>query len=228
MNAIESRDAVLANVAHDIRSPLATIALTATKLARITPDNDESVHSLDIIQRAAAQIEMLVRDLLEVASIEGGVLTLHVAPARVRVILEEVAELHRVQANVNGIALAVQACTDACIVTADRERIIELLGNLVGNALKFTPAGGTVTLSCRSDVDSVTILVEDTGVGIPPGEIEHVFERFWQGPEARGGGAGLGLAIAKGIVEAHRGSITVQSEVGRGTSFRVVFPVAAD
>jgi signal transduction histidine kinase len=113
-------------------------------------------------------------------------------------------------------------------VHADRERILQVLANLVGNAIKFTPPGGCITLTARPDGDGgmVTLSVRDTGCGIEPDQIERVFDRFWSTREGTVGGAGLGLAIARGIVEAHGGAIGVESEPGGGTTFRFTLPVA--
>jgi len=123
------------------------------------------------------------------------------------------------------VTLGVELDPDLPVIVADRGRILQLLGNLLGNALKFTPAGGRVRIGAEQVGDEARISVADTGAGIPPEDLPHLFDRYWQARSSRRAGAGLGLAIARGIVEAHGGRIRAESEVGVGTTFTVTLPL---
>jgi len=225
-DALLLRDTVLAIVAHDIRSPLATITIAASLLEDPSLDASQRTHFLAMIGHASAQIDRLIRDLLNIASIEGGQLALDRLPTSMPELLTEMFEVHLPQVNSRGVTLRLELPAVDSIVNVDRDRIIEVLDNLLTNALKFTPEKGTITLQCSSSLDDITITVADTGVGIPADQMGHIFERFWQAQHARRAGAGLGLAICKGIVEAHGGSIHVESEAGVGSTFYVVLPAA--
>lgn len=224
-DALKLRDSVLAIVAHDIRSPLATITMIASLLDDVTLDEQQRKHFLEIIRKATGQIDKLIRDLLDIAHIENGQLALEKFPTAVRPLLQDVIELHIAQARARGITLRLDMPAVDLIVDVDRDRIIELLSNLVSNALKFTSQEGSVIILCIPTRDHVTIAVSDTGIGIPQDQLGHIFERFWQAQHARRAGAGLGLAICKGIVEAHGGTIHVESEAGIGSTFYVVLPI---
>jgi signal transduction histidine kinase len=145
-----------------------------------------------------------------------------------------VAELHAAQADAAGVTLAARAAPGLPALDADAERLLRALGNLVSNAVKFTPAGGRVDVEARAeapaagsgDAARVAFAVRDTGAGIAPAHLPHLFERFWQAHEQQRGGAGLGLAIARGIAEAHGGTLGVVSEVGRGSTFTLTLPAA--
>jgi signal transduction histidine kinase len=168
-----------------------------------------------------------IRDLLDVASIEAGHLALEAQVEDPAAILARVADLFAAAAHDAGVALELREVRDLPTIRADADRVIQALGNLVTNALKFTDRGGRVTLSAERDMGSVRFAVEDTGAGIPAEELSHVFDRFWQ--RRRGAtrrGTGLGLPIVRGIVEAHGGELSVQSMPDSGSRFSFTIPAA--
>lgn len=210
--ALKARDEVLAVVSHDLRNPLNAIVM-ATDLLLMQQGNGDSLEMLQRIKRLTGRMGVLIRDLLDISSVEAGRLSICTRVEPVEAILQEVNEMLQPQASEKGIEFRVQ--WDEALVEADRDRIVQVLSNLAGNALKFTPEGGMVRVLARAEDPVVHFVVEDTGCGIPEEYRLHLFEPFWRGSE--GDGAGLGLAIAKGIVEAHGGQIAVESEVGKGT-----------
>ena len=214
------RDDMLAVVSHDLRNPLNAIGLSARLLARKV-DSPQ----VGAIERAVRRADALIQDLLTVAVIEGGALPVDRASQPLGAILDEAIDLHRARAAERSIDLGASVEGDLPNVRVDRHRILQALGNLLDNALKFTPAGGSVRVSAGRGEGSVVVAVSDTGPGIPPEALPHVFDRFWQVAATRRAGAGLGLAIAKGVVEAHGGAIGVESEVGRGSRFTLTIPL---
>ena len=228
--ATHARDMVLGVVAHDLRNPLSTVKMCATALGESPPAPAESVEYLaGVIQRSAEWMEHIIRDLLDVTAIEAGRLRVDSEPVRVGAVLERARELYQPLATEKGVLFSVAAGAGDPAVEADADRLLQALGNLVGNALKFTPAGGAVALSVAAAPAprrAVRFEVQDTGPGIPPEHLPRVFDRFWQARETRRAGAGLGLAIVKGIVEAHGGEIAVESTLGAGTRFWFDIPVA--
>jgi PAS domain S-box-containing protein len=236
------RDDVLAVVAHDLRNPVHTIILSTGMLREIPLDDAQREHRLSIIQRTAKGMDHLIRDLLDVTRIESGTFAVRQARVHVRALLDDALELFEAPARERRIELRCELREDLPPLLGDHDRLEQVLSNLIGNALKFTAAGGHVTVSAQAAANSaeasrangaempsgvaVDISVADTGRGIPPGHLEHVFDRFWQADRQARAGAGLGLSIAKGIVEAHGGSIRVQSVVGEGTTFSFAVPTA--
>jgi signal transduction histidine kinase len=225
LDALQLRDSVLAIVAHDIRSPLATITMVASLLEDETLDEQRRRHFLEMIRKASSQIDKLIRDLVGIAQIESGQLAMEKIPTPLHSLLQDVVEAHSQRATGLGITLNLDMKQTDMVVDIDRDRIIELLNNLLSNALKFTSPGGYVSVHCDRTPTYVTIAVEDTGRGITEEQLPHVFERFWQAQHARRAGAGLGLAICKGIVEAHGGDIRVESREGVGSTFSVELPM---
>lgn len=247
--AARARDEVLAIVSHDLRNPLSTVAMCARALAGAaaeaeatasagsgTPGVDPArVHALaDTVGRAAGWAQGIIRDLLDAARLEAGGLALYPEAVPVGTLLAALRELHAPEAAEAGVALEVAA--DGALleelppVWADADRAVQAIGNLVGNAIKFTPADGRVRVDAvpaeLAGAPAVAVRVRDTGRGIPPEHLPHLFDRFWQARESRRGGAGLGLAIAQGIVAQHGGALAVESVVGAGTTFTVTLPVA--
>jgi PAS domain S-box-containing protein len=225
-NATSARDTVLGVVSHDLRNPLAAVSMLARRIVD-NPLSDEERRATGVnILTSVDWMFRLMQDLLDSASIEAGRLSVSVEPDSIDSILEVVAEMFREQASARGIRFVVDAAA-APTVLADRSRMVQALGNLVGNALKFTPSDGSVTISSRLQHQEVVVSVADTGPGIPPSDLPRVFDRFWH---ARRGadhhGNGLGLSIAEGIMRAHNGRIWVESAVGMGTTFFVALPVA--
>jgi signal transduction histidine kinase len=167
----------------------------------------------------------LVSDLLDAVRIQAGHLSLDLEPVPIGAIVEQAREMCRPMALERGLQFEVRATDPSMTVHVDRARIQQVLGNLLGNATKFTPNGGRVVLEARAEKGGVAFRVADTGIGIPEERLPHVFDRFWQGEQSDRRGVGLGLAITKAIVEAHGGSIEVQSTVGRGSVFTLHLPL---
>lgn len=220
-DAIASRDEVLAIVSHDLRNPLNTIHMASTVLRM---GADEGVgRRLDAIDRAVKRADSMIRDLLEVAKVSGGSLSLSPASVPLSSLADDVEALFAPQAEAKSVHFSVDACDGIAVL--DRQRIVQVLANLIGNAIRHTPADGEVRVAMESADSAWRFRVCDTGPGIPPDQAPLLFEPFWQSRKARNkGGAGLGLAIARGIVEAHRGRIWVESEPGEGAQFVFMIP----
>jgi len=178
--------------------------------------------------RAVKHMRRLVADLLDAVRIQAGRLSLDFEAMPIGAIIDQTEEMYRPLAAEQGLTLEVRALDRARRVRVDRGRIQQVLGNLLGNALKFTPAGGTVTLEATVGNDSAVFRVRDTGVGIPADRLPHVFDQFWQGSPSDHRGVGLGLAIAKAVVEAHGGAISAESEPGKGSVFTLRLPLAEE
>jgi signal transduction histidine kinase len=170
----------------------------------------------------------LIQDLLDVKRIEAGGIAVERRPVPAASLLAEAAEMLRPLAAASSIELAVASCEDLPNVAADPHRIQQVLSNLIGNAIKFTPRGGRIVLRADCTSSGVRMAVSDTGPGIPAEQLPHIFGQFWQGSRTDRRGIGLGLAIAKGIVEAHEGRIWVESSVGRGSTFYFSLPVVGE
>lgn len=224
----EIRDEVLAIVSHDLRTPLATIGLSATLLAGLDEvrGHPEIARKVETIRRSEQRMGRLITDLLDLSSINTGTLVLETRQARVAEILEEAVESYELIAEESRVELRTEDETGGAEVVGDRDRLQQVLSNLVANAIKFAGGGATVTLRARTHADRVQVSVRDTGPGIPEDQLEHLFTRYWRGRGRRsGGGAGLGLYIAKRLVEAHRGEMWVESELGSGTTFHFTVPL---
>jgi signal transduction histidine kinase len=181
-----------------------------------------------MVHRAAERMNRLIQDLLDVRRIDSGRLSLDAKPESVETMLGEATEMLRPLASAAALELTCDVDEGVPPVAADASRILQVLSNLVGNAIKFTPAGGRVRVHAESSDGEVRFTVSDTGQGIPPEQLPHVFGRYWQGVRTDRRGVGLGLAIAKGIVEAHKGRIWVESQVGVGSNFIFTLPVAEE
>jgi signal transduction histidine kinase len=216
----------LADVSHELRTPLTTIRGNVDLLRRMGGADQDS---LDAIQSEAERMSRLVGDLLLLAQSDAGTLPLAHNPVELDTLLLEVFRESQVLAG--GVQLAIGEI-DQAVVTGDRDRLKQLLLNLVSNALKFTPEGGRVTLGLsRAAGNWARLVVTDTGIGIPPEELPHVFERFYRVDKARtraAGGAGLGLAIAQRIAQVHGGRIEASSSGAGGSTFAVWLPMAAE
>ncbi|HEV2149256.1 MAG TPA: PAS domain S-box protein [Longimicrobiaceae bacterium] len=225
--AARARDEVLAVVSHDLRNPLHAVLLAATILEDLTQPGqwtERDLKQLHVIRRSAEQMTGLIQDLVEVIALEQGAPALHLARLDAAALPASVGELFHAQAEERGIHLVVETAPGLPPVEADRGRVLQVFSNLVGNALKFTPSGGTVTVRAEAAEGRVRFSVSDTGPGIPPEHLPRLFDRFWQADRSRAGGLGLGLAIARGIVEAHGGKIEVESAPGEGTTFSFTLP----
>ena len=226
--AMRAREQVLAAVSHDLRGPLASIMIGASMLADAMPTTPETAsyakHAA-AIQRASEQMSQLLNDLLDVSRIEAGYLSLDRATHPSADLLRAAVEMFQPQADRRRIQLDTDDEPDMTPVHCDQARVLQVFSNLVGNALKFTADGGRVTLHARREGNSVQFSVADTGKGIAAEQLPHIFTPYWQARKADRAGIGLGLAIAKGIIEAHGGAISVES-AGRGTTFTFSLPVA--
>jgi signal transduction histidine kinase len=226
--AVHAREEVLAIVSHDLRNPLNAIVLATSLLRMAEKLPSEDREQLDVIRLSAERMRRLIADLLDVTRLEGGK-RLPIDPQAVEIepLLRETCELFKAQAATTGITLRYQIGRDLPAVQADRHRVLQVLSNLVGNAMKFTPSGGTISFRADARDGEVLFTVADTGPGIPRENLGDVFNPYWQAKRAERMGAGLGLPIAKGIVESHGGRIWVESEPGKGTKFYFTLPVAA-
>jgi signal transduction histidine kinase len=187
----------------------------------ITPD------TLGPIRDQTLLLKRLVDDLRDLNLAEAGRLPLHVGAVNLTALLSRVVDAFQTAARAKGVALEAAAGSAAAVVSGDAQRLEQVLGNLVSNAIRHTPQGGSVAVRLLAGDEAPGFVVEDTGSGIPPDDLDRVFDRFYRADGARPraeGSTGLGLSIAREIVEAHGGRITVESEVGRGTAFTVTLP----
>lgn len=225
----QQRRQMTADIAHELRTPLSVVlgyteALSDGKLPG-TPAVFETMHG------EARLLSHLIDDLRTLSLVEAGELPLNRQPCRPQAILERTAAAHAALADQKDIALVVDAGPDLPAISVDRERMAQVLGNLVSNALRYTQAGGQIRLSATAGQDQVLLRVQDTGQGIAPEELPLIFDRFYRGDKSRSqveGESGLGLAIAKSIVEAHDGRIGVESAMGSGTTFTITLPRLAE
>ena len=225
-DAVRARDEVLAVVSHDLRNPVGTIAAAAELLSDVPMPPVRQGEHLESIGRAADRINRLIQDLLDVAQIEAGSLSVRPRPLDLVELVDEVVSQMRWKSNEERVHLMLRAPPELRAVNADRDRIGQVMANLIGNALKFTPAGGKVTVSVSPASGGVAVKVSDTGPGIEPELERHLFDRFWKGHAAGTRGAGLGLAIVEGILQAHGTTIQVETEVGRGSAFSFTLAAA--
>ena len=229
--AVEARDDVLAVVSHDLGNPLSAIRVgTTLLLSGLSEEEKEEGGWKHIvgIRNSAEQMERLIRDLLEVKRIEAGQLSVEKDKVVVEALVSEAIELLGGIAEGRGVTVRADIVPGTPALYADRERILQTLSNLVGNATKFTNAGGTVTIHVAPAGDDVVqFSIIDTGSGISEADLPHVFDRYWQAKARRRGrqGIGLGLVIVKGIVEAHGGKVWAESELGVGSRFNFTLPV---
>jgi len=226
--AVSARDDMLRIVAHDLRNPLSVVMMQASMMEREGPEPDRrDPQPRQVILQAAARMNRLIQDLLDVTLAEAG--QLRVSPERMSapVLVREAVAMQAPVADAAGLTLRLNVVEGVGDVWGDRGRLLQVFENLIGNAVKFTKAGGEITVSAERNGDDVSFSVSDTGIGIDRDAAEHVFDRFWQAPtKERRMGAGLGLAIVKGIVEAHGGRISLVTELGRGTTFTFTIPMA--
>jgi signal transduction histidine kinase len=219
--AVAVRDEVVAIVSHDLRNPLSVVKMCASALAEEPLPEPASIIDLArTIHLSAEWMNTIIQDLLDVARMESGKLVLRLEPAPLQAIISDAVEFHRPLADERGLRLMADVQDTLPLVLVDASRTSQVFANLIGNALKFTERGGTITVRAQNSEGRVVISVADTGRGISEEDLPRLFDRFWQA--SRGDhkhGTGLGLAIAKGIVEAHGGRIWVESTENRGTTF---------
>jgi len=222
--AAAARDELLAIVSHDLRNPLATVAMGTHLLYEMMPGPHVRKH-LAAIGNAVGRMQHLIEELLDVASLDSGTLELHPEPCDAAELLDSALSLFQARAREAHLALEVEPCANLT-VRADRERVLQVLSNLVGNALKFTPAHGRITLSAQACDAYIRFAVRDTGCGIADDHLTHLFERYWQG-RSRRGSLGLGLYICKQLIEAHHGKLEVTTRPAEGSTFSFTLPIGS-
>jgi len=226
VEAAQVRDQVLGVVAHDLRNPLSAITMAARLLQHGSADREGTRNPADVIQRAATRMSRLIQDILDVSRMEQGHLSVEPKRVSTEQIVAESVEAQKSLAASASIDLQLDLEMDVPDVWADHDRVLQVFENLIGNAARFTKPDGRITAGAMALDGEVMFWVKDTGAGISAEEMPHLFDRFWQARKARRAGAGLGLQIAKGIVEAHGGRIWVESTVGAGTTFYFTLPTA--
>jgi signal transduction histidine kinase len=215
------RDRVLGVVSHDLRNPLSAVSMYAHTLLEHPPVDDGERRVLYRLTLDAVEwMHRMMEDLVDVASIDAGRLAVLLEPQLVAQIVEATLNMMSARAAADEVTLVTDVDPLTPLVSADAARVVQVLTNLVSNAIKFTPAGGRVTIGAAPRGTEVLFSVRDTGAGIAAEHLEHVFDRFWQHRgEGRRRGTGLGLAIARGIVAAHGGRIWAESSAGGGSTF---------
>jgi len=218
----------VANVSHELKTPLTAIqGFAETLLGGALEDAENGRRFLEIIRNHAARLGRVTDDLLKLSQAEAGKLELEFRAVTVEEVIETCVETTRLKIADKDIALTVDCPPGLPCVMGDTRRLQEVLQNLLDNAVQYTPPGGRITVQATAGDRQIAITVADTGIGIPKAEQERIFERFYRVDAARSreaGGTGLGLSIARHLVEAHGGRIEIESDVGRGSTFKVVLP----
>ena len=233
--AIHARDDMIGIVSHDLRNPANAVKMLVKSIlggnARHLIPADVA-DRLRIVHQAAEQMDALIQDLLDMTRMEGGALTVSAKAVDADWLVARSVEALRPLAEAAQVSLATSLDEEPLTLLVDPDRVLQLLSNVVGNAIKFTPAGGSVSLSVHATPDGALFAVKDTGIGIASAQLECVFDRFTQLPTAQGlgprHGAGLGLPISRGIVEAHGGRIWIESQAGDGTLVQFLLPASPD
>jgi PAS domain S-box-containing protein len=230
--AVRDRDDLLSLVSHDLRNPVNAMKMLASALLRIPNDVRATTMPVlaaehaNVMLQAATQMDTLIQDLLDVTRLERGNLRLSRRAESIGPLLATTADLLAPLAAARGVTLDTELEAGLPPLEIDPDRIAQVLSNLVGNAVKFTPSSGHVKLRASRTADSVQVVVQDTGVGIAADDLPFVFDRFWQSRRTDRSGAGLGLAIAQGIARAHGGTLRLESEQGLGTMAILTLPIA--
>jgi two-component system phosphate regulon sensor histidine kinase PhoR len=216
----------ISNISHELRTPLASLkALTETLQDGAIDDREVAVRFLNRIEAEVDSLVVMVGELLELTKIESGRVPIELAPVKPKDLLTQAFQRMHAQAEREGIIMQIVPGDELPQIYADAPRLLQVLINLIHNAIKFTPSGGQIELSAYQQAENVTFCVSDTGTGIPREDRARIFERFFKGDRSRsGGGTGLGLSIAKHTIEGHRGKIWVESEEGRGSRFYFSIP----
>jgi signal transduction histidine kinase/CHASE3 domain sensor protein len=224
--AVAAREDVLTVVSHDLRSPLTTVSMAASLLLEddLTP---EQTQELESVRAATHAMRRLIEDLLDAARIEGGRLHLQIEEVTFEEIVDDVVAVLRPQAEEKQQRLVTKVSQNLPTLNADPKKLHQVLSNLIGNAVKFTPRDGLISLKAKQVDSRIAVTITDSGPGIEADDLEAIFTPYWQGGGAERIGTGLGLAIVKGIVEAHGGVITAESEPGAGTTFRFEIPLGS-
>lgn len=229
-NGQASQRNFVANVSHELKTPLTSIqGFAQAILDGTTKTQTEQKQAAEIIYNESSRMHRMVLNLLDLARLDAGTADLKMAPVDLQVMLDSIVEKFSLQAQKGGIKLILELPPGLPILVADGDRLAQVFTNLVDNALRYTPSGGSVSLQVLPSQTEMEICVSDTGSGIPADAIPHIFERFYQVDQSRPGGerhgAGLGLAIVHEIVAAHGGRITARSQEGLGTTFTIQLPL---
>jgi len=228
-NAVTARDDMLSIVSHDLRNPVNAVKMLAAAILRTghteALPKDVSDHA-DVMLQAARQMDALIQDLLDVSRIESGRMPVRPRVVGVSELVSQAAETLAPIAAQAEVELHMSLPDRLPQVDVDPDRLVQVLSNLIGNAIKYTPRGGSVRVAAEADQDIVRVTIADTGIGISEHELPQVFDRFWQSKRTNRSGAGLGLAIARGIVRSHGGRIWIDSVVGVGTTVHFTVPRA--
>ena len=231
LESARKREQVLSMVSHDLKNSFCVILMSVARVLEGMPSvevdrRQRGRAQLELIQRSARRMMKLVADLLDVAAIDAGHVSVTLLPCDVRALVDEVFEELAAQANAAGVELVGDVPGGLPPAQADAHRLTQVLKNLVDNAIKFTAAGGTVTARATAEEKTLVVSITDTGVGIPAAHLEHAFDRFWHGPTAKAG-SGLGLAICRWLVERSGGRIWAKSTPGVGTTMTFTLPLGA-
>jgi len=225
--AIKTREDVLAIVSHDLKNPLANIELAVNLLRGFECiDANQVKEFVNKVQRSADQMEVLIADLLDFARIQSGTFAVVVLANSLSQVVMPVVDRMRALAEAKRQTLEVDLPSSLPYAAVDAHRVGQVISNLVGNAIKFTPQEGIIRVAARERDHKIVVSVVDTGPGIPQEHLSKIFDRFWRTPGIKQKGSGLGLSIAKGIVEAHGGTIWAESQMGKGSSFFFTVPLA--
>lgn len=230
MRGLAARDDIIGIVSHDLRNPVNAIKMLTGAILDRERESDlpeDVVQYSTVIRQAAGQMDSLIRDLLDVTRVEAGRLGVEAIPTDVAELLDDVVGTLMPLAAAKSIKLRLAVDGSLPMVNADRERIRQALSNLIGNSVKFSPRGSVIELGAKEGGSVVIISVTDEGPGMTPDQLSHAFDRFWQSRRTDREGAGLGLAITRGIVEAHGGRIWAESIAGKGSTFYFTLPVVA-
>ncbi len=217
-------DDVLSFVAHDLRSPLTIISISAESIADNTQEASTRLSAIRAT-RAVARMDRLLSDLFDVVRIQSGALSIHRRQHDIGTLMAEVFGTYVPLFAARGITLTINAVHDPIVAVFDYDRVVQVLSNLLGNAMKFTPHGGSAALDVQRESQQVEISLKDNGPGIHASALPHVFERFWQIDSDTRRGLGLGLHICQELIKAHGGRIWVESDFGNGATFRFTLPL---
>jgi signal transduction histidine kinase len=228
VEALHQREQVLTMVSHDLKNPLGVILMSAARILEKMPPTDAEVPGrpqVELIQRSARRMLKLVSDLLDLSAIDAGHIAMTAQAIAIRTLVLAAFEELGAQASAGGVELICEVPDTLTPARADSARVTQVLVNLIGNAIKFTPAGGRVIARATLlDTAEVAVTIADTGVGIHKDHLEHIFDRFWQGPMGFRTGSGLGLAICRSLVERSGGHISAESTPGAGTAITFTLP----
>ncbi|MBX9735494.1 MAG: PAS domain-containing protein [Phycisphaerales bacterium] len=229
--ADRSRNAFIAQATHELRTPLTNMRLCLDELLE-SPDleAEERQRFVNIVSGESRRLERMVGDMLSISEIEAGTLTLHMGDARLGQLIDDLRQDFQMQAKDKEIKLAFNVPPKLPVIHADRDKLVLTLGNLIGNALKYTPSGGDVTVTIKTPAGQLLVDVTDSGIGIAPEEQELVFERFYRSKDQRVEkitGTGLGLALARQVARLHGGDITISSQLNKGSTFTLSLPTGA-